>query len=183
MRTVIFMMNISLDGYCDHTIGNPSAELMDYFTGMLDGVDLMFYGRVTYQLMFPYWADVVKDQSGTADELRFAEKLTAIDNVVISTSLDSAAENTRIIRSNPSEALRELKRQPGKKISIGSVSLLPELITAGLIDEFHLVVHPIMVGNGRPLLSAGSLQEKLNLKLVNTICFESGCVAHHYLKQ
>lgn len=183
MRTVKFAMNISLDGYCDHTTFNPSEDLHDYFAGMMDDVDLLFFGRVMYQLMFPYWSDVAKNQSGTADENRFAERLTSIDKVVISRTLDTAQENTRIVRSNPAEELQKLKQQPGKKISVDSVSLLPELITAGLIDEFHLVVHPVIVGRGRRLLDAGSLHENLNLKLVDTIIFKSGCVAHHYLKQ
>jgi dihydrofolate reductase len=183
MRTVTFGMNISLDGYCDHTIFNPSEELYDYFTGMMAEVDLFFFGRVMYQLMFPYWADVAKNQSGTAYENKFAERLTSIDKVVVSRSLDSAAENTRIVRSNPASALLKLKQQPGKNISVDSVSLLPELITAGLIDRFHLVVHPVMAGKGRPLLNTGSLQQQLHLKLVDTLVFKSGCVAHHYLKQ
>jgi dihydrofolate reductase len=183
MRTVSFGMNISIDGYCDHTIGNPSEELLDYFTGTMDDVDLLFFGRVMYQLMFPYWSDVAENQSGTAAENRFAQRFSAIDRVVVSRSLDSGDEKTRIIRSNPAAELLKLKQQPGKKISVDSISLLPELITAGLIDEFNLVVHPVIVGKGRPLLEAGSLQEKLDLKLVNTIHFKSGCVALHYLKQ
>jgi dihydrofolate reductase len=183
MRTVSFGMNISIDGYCDHTIFNPSEELLDYFTGMMDDVDLLFFGRVMYQLMFPYWSDVAKDQSGTAGENRFAQRLSAIDSVVVSRSLDSGDANTRIVRSNPAAELLKLKQQPGKKISVDSVSLLPELIAAGLIDEFNLVVHPVIVGKGRQLLDAGSLQEKLDLKLANTINFKSGCVALHYLKQ
>lgn len=183
MRTVTFAMNISVDGYCDHTTFNPSEKLMDYFTEMMEGVDLLFYGRIMYELMFPYWADVAKNQSGTADENRFAERLTSIDKVVISRSLDSAQGNTRIVRSNPAEELLKLKQQPGKKISVDSVSMLPELIAAGLIDEFHLVVHPVIVGKGRRLLDVGSLDKNLNLKLVDTINFKSGCVAHHYLKQ
>jgi dihydrofolate reductase len=183
MRTVSFGMNISLDGYCDHTIGNPSEELLDYFTGTMDDVDLLFFGRVMYQLMFPYWSDVAENQSGTAAENRFAKRFSAIDRVVVSRSLDSGDEKTRIIRSDPAAELLKLKQQPGKKISVDSISLLPELITAGLIDEFNLVVHPVIVGNGRSLLDAGSLQERLDLKLVNTIHFKSGCVALHYLKQ
>lgn len=183
MRTVSFGMNISIDGYCDHTIGNPDVELMDYFTGTLDDVDLLFFGRVMYQMMFPYWSDVAKDQSGTADENRFAQRFSAIDRVVVSRSLASADEKTRIIRSNPAAELLKLKQQPGKKISVDSISMLPELIAAGLIDEFNLVVHPVIVGKGRPLLGAGSLTETLDLKLVDTIHFKSGCVALHYLKR
>ncbi len=183
MRTVTFGMNVSLDGYCDHAIFDPSEEVHEYFTTMLNEVDLIVYGRIMYQLMFPYWADVAKNQSGSDDENRFAQRLTAIDKVVISRSLDNVDDTARIIRSNPAEEIFKLKQQRGKKISVDSVSLLPELITAGLIDEFHLVVHPVMVGKGRRLIDGESLQEKLTLKLVDTIVFQSGCVALRYLKQ
>lgn len=183
MRTVAFTMNISIDGYCDHTAFNPCEELLDYFTGTMDNVDLLFFGRIMYQLMFPYWSDVAKAQSGTAGENRFAKRFSAINRVVVSRTLDSHDEKTRIVRSDPAAALLKLKQQAGKKISVDSISLLPELITAGLIDEFNLVVHPAIVGKGRPLLDAGSLQEKLDLKLADTIRFKSGCIALHYLRQ
>jgi dihydrofolate reductase len=183
MRTVTFGINTSLDGYCDHTLFKPGEEVHAYFTSMINEVDLIVFGRIMYQLMFPFWANVAKDQSGSADENRFAQRLTAIDKVVLSRSLDKVEDNTRIVRSNPVEELLNLKQQPGRKISVDSVSLLPALITAGVIDEFHLVVHPVLVGKGRQLLDGGSLQENLDLKLVNTIVFKSGCVALHYLKQ
>jgi Dihydrofolate reductase len=183
MRTVSFGLNISLDGYCDHTAFNPNEDMMDYFTGTMDGVDLFFFGRVMYQLMFPYWGDVAKDQSGTASENRFAERFSAIDRVVVSRTLEYADEKTRIIRSNPVEELLKLKQEPGGKISVDSVSMLPELIAAGLIDEFNMVVHPVLVGRGRRLLDAGSLQKNLDLKLVDTIHFKSGCMAMHYVKK
>lgn len=183
MRTVSFGMNISLDGYCDHTTFTPSEELYDYFTDMMRDVDLLFFGRVMYQLMFPYWSDMARDQSGTPDENRFAERFTAIEKVVVSRTLESAQHNTRIVRSNPAAELLKLKQQPGGKISVDTVSMLPELISAGLIDKFNLVVHPVIVGGGRPLLDVGSLQENFNLKLADTIVFKSGCVALHYEKQ
>jgi len=180
MRTVSFAMNISLDGYCDHTVFSPEEPLMDYFTATMDDVDLLFYGRVMYELMFPYWADVARDQSGTPEENRFAERLTAIDKIVVSRTLDHAGDRTRMVRSNPVEALRELKQQSGGTISVDTVSMLPELINAGLIDEFHLVVHPIIAGRGRLLFNPGDLNEVLKLKLVGTIQFPKGCMAHHY---
>ncbi|QIP13675.1 dihydrofolate reductase family protein [Spirosoma aureum] len=147
MRTVTFGMNISLDGYYDHTMAEPSDELMDYFTGMMDEVDLIIYGRIMYQLIFPYWADVAKNQSGTAAETRFAERLTAINKVVVSRTIENVEKKTQIVRANPVAELLKLKQQPGQKISVDTISLLPELIDAGLIDEFHLVVHPILAGN------------------------------------
>jgi len=176
-------MNISLDGYCDHTLGEPSEELMEYFTSMMDDVDLLFYGRVMYQLMFPYWADVAKDRSGSAAEIRFAERLVSIDRVVVSRSLETMDGMTTIIRNNPAAELRKLKEQPGKTISVDTVSMLPELMAVGLVDEFHIVVHPVMAGSGRHLLNAGSLPETLKLELVETRIFKNGCIALHYRKR
>lgn len=183
MRKVSFALNISLDGYCDHTLGEPSEEMMAYFASLMDKVDLLFYGRVMYQLMFPYWADVARDRSGSPAEISFADRLVAIDKVVMSKSLEKVEGNTTIIRSNPVAALHKLKQQPGKTISVDTVSLLPELMAAGLIDEFHLVIHPVMAGSGRQLLQAGSLTEHFKLKLVATQPFKNGCIALHYQKR
>jgi dihydrofolate reductase len=183
MRKVSFGLNISLDGYCDHTLGEPSEELMAYFTAMMNDVDLLFYGRVMYQLMFPYWSDVAKSRSGSAAEIGFADKLVSVDKVVVSRSLQNVDGNTTIIRSNPVAELQRLKQQPGKTISVDTVSMLPELIAADLIDEFHLVVHPIIAGHGRHLLNAGSLLESVKLKLIETQTFKNGCVAPYYCKR
>ena len=143
----------------------------------------VFYGRVMYQLMFPYWADVAKDRSGSPAEIRFAERLVAIDKVVISQSLETAGSNTTIIQSDPAAELRRRKQQTGKTISVDTVSMLPELIAAGLIDEFHLVVHPIIAGSGRHLLNAGSLPEVFKLELLETRTFRNGCIALYYRKR
>jgi dihydrofolate reductase len=183
MRKVSFSINISLDGYCDHTLGNPSEELMEYFVGLMEDVDLLFFGRVMYQLMFPYWANVADGRSGSAAEIRFAEKLVSINKVVVSRSLESVYNNTTIIRNNPVDALQKLKALPGKTISVDTVSMLPELIEAGLIDEFHLVVHPVIAGGGRHLLDAGALTSNHKLELINTRTFNNGCVALHYRKK
>ncbi len=183
MRKVSFAINISLDGYCDHTLGEPSEELMEYFVGLMDDVDLLFYGRVMYQLMFPYWADVAKNHSGSPAEIRFADRLVSIDKVVISRMLENVDGNTTIIRNDPAAELLKLKQQPGKTISVDTVSMLPELMAAGLIDEFNLVVHPVIAGSGRHLLNAGSLPNHFKLELVETQTFKNGCVALCYRKR
>ncbi len=180
MRTVTFAINISLDGYCDHTSFNPSVAVLDYFTELMEEVDLLFFGRIMYELMFPYWADVAKDQSGSAAENKFAEKFSALDRLVVSRSLTIADTQTQVIRDNPAAALLQLKQQPGKKILMDSISMLPTLIEAKLIDEFHLLVHPLFVGQGRQLLDAGSLSKNLELQLVETRHFKDGCVALCY---
>lgn len=182
MRKVSFTMNISIDGYCDHDLGSPTEELMDYFTARMNDVDLLCYGRKMYGMMFPYWADVARDNSGTPAELRFAKRLLEIDKMVFSSTLDQVAPDTRLVRGDAVAELSRLKREPGGEISIDSISMLPELVGAGLIDEFHLVVHPVLAGRGRLLLPAGSLGKVQALRLVDTIRFQSGCLAFHYLK-
>jgi dihydrofolate reductase len=183
MRNLIYAINLSIDGCCDHTKFGGSEEMLEYFTDLMTDVDLIVYGRKTYELMIPYWPDAAKDQSSTKAEIEFAQTFTAIDKMVFSRSLDSAEGNTRIVRANPGDELLKLKQETGKKISVGGVSLPAQLIALSLVDEFYFVVHPVIVGEGRRVLEDTSLQKNLNLKLVESKIFNSGCVALHYLKQ
>ncbi|WEK21600.1 MAG: dihydrofolate reductase family protein [Candidatus Pedobacter colombiensis] len=183
MRNVIYGINLTPDGCCDHTKFSGSEEIHEYFTDLMRDVDLIIYGRKTYQLMVPYWPEVAKKQSGTKTVNEFAQTFDAIDKVVFSKSLDTVEGNTRLIRANLTEEVLKLKQKPGKKISIGGVSLPSELIALGLVDEFYFVIHPVIVGQGRRLFDETGLQEPLNLKLVDSKVLKSGCVALHYLKQ
>jgi dihydrofolate reductase len=98
--------------------------------------------------------------------------------------LDSAEDkNTRIVRTNLRDEILKLKQEPGKNILTGGVSIPSQLIELGLVDEYHFVIGPIVAGEGRRLLDNVSLQERLQLKLVESKIFKSGCVALHYLKQ
>lgn len=182
MRNVVYSINLSIDGYCDHTHFDPDEELFEYFNGLMQETDLLMYGRITYQMMIPYWPDVAKNQSGTKAVNEFAQMLTAIDKVVFSQTLDNVGGNTRIIRGNLEDEILKLKHEPGKKISIGGVNLPSQLIALGLVDEFYFVVHPIIAGEGRRLLDGTDFNERLNLKLVESRIFKSGCIGLHYLK-
>ena len=183
MRNLIYAINLSIDGYFDHTIGGGSEEMLEYYTNFLRDVDLIVYGRKTYELMIPYWPDVAKDPSSTKADIDFAQTFTAIDKVVFSQSLKSAEANTRIVRANPEDELLKLKQEKGKKIAVGGVSLPAQLIALGLVDEFYFVILPVLVGKGRRLFEDTGLPEKLNLKLVESKTFKSGGVLIHYLKQ
>jgi len=183
MRNVIYGINVSIDGCCDHTKFGPDEETFEFFTNLMKEADLIVYGRKTYELMIPYWPDVAKTGSERKVELDFAEAFTAIDKVVFSKTLQSADENTRIVRDNLEEEILKLKQQPGKKISIGGVDLPAQLMALGLIDEYYFVVHPVVVGEGRKLWDDINLTEKLNLKLVESKVSKSGCLALRYLKQ
>jgi dihydrofolate reductase len=183
MRNLIFAINITLDGCCDHTITNADKELLEHFTLLLRDTDLLVYGRKTYQLMVPYWPDIAKNQSGTKAENEFARTFDSLNKVVFSQSLETAEGNTRIVRAKLQDEMLKLKQRPGKNILVGGVSIPSQLVELGLVDEFHFVVQPIVAGKGRHLLEGSSLPEKLQLKLVESKILKSGCVALHYRKQ
>jgi dihydrofolate reductase len=185
MRNVIYAINITLDGCCDHTKHVPDEGMMEYHTRLLrDDADLLVFGRKTYQLMVPYWPDVAKDPSSTKADKEFAQSFVSRKKVVFSRSLDSAEdENTRIVRTNLRDEILKLKQEPGKNILLGGVDIPSQLVELGLVDEYRFVVAPIIVGKGRRLLEDVNLPEKCQLKLVDSKTFKSGFVALRYLKQ
>src|SRR5215472_2098160 len=128
MRNVIYAINITLDGCCDHTKGISDEELLGHYTQLLGEVDLLVFGRKTYQLMVPYWPDIAKKQSGTKAENEFARAFDSLNKVVFSESLDSAEGNTRIVRSKPQDEIVRLKEEQGKNILIGGVTVPSQLI-------------------------------------------------------
>ncbi len=183
MRKLIYAINVSLDGCCDHTKMRGTEELMDHYAELLRDADTVIYGRKTYQLMVPYWPDIAKSQTESRAENEFARAFDAVGKVVVSHSLDHAEGNTKIIRTNLKDEILKLKQQPGKKIVTGGVALPGQLIELGLVDECHFVVQPSVVGKGRRLLEGMSAPQKLQLKLVESKTLKSGAVALHYSRQ
>jgi len=184
MRNVIYAINLTLDGCCDHTKFNPDDDLLEHYTQLLRDVDLLVYGRKTYQLMVPYWPDVAKSQSETKADIEFAQTFVSRKKVVFSRSLAPADDgNTRIVRTDLHDEILKLKQEPGKDILVGGVDIPTQLIELGLVDEYRFVVAPIFVGEGRRLLEGVRLPEKLRLRLVETKTFESGSVALRYSRQ
>ena len=188
MRNLIFAINITLDGCCDHTKGIADDELLDHYTQLLREADLQVFGRKSYQLMVPYWPEVAKNPSETKASIEFARTFDSINKIVFSRSLDSAEvkksdRNTRVVRGNLRDEILKLKQEGGKDILVGGVDTPSQLIELGLVDEYRFVVQPIIAGAGRRLLDHVSLQERLQLKIVESKILKSGCVALRYLKQ
>jgi len=184
MRNVIYAINLTLDGCCDHTKFNPDEETHGYFTNLLREADLLVFGRKTYQLMVPYWPDVAKSQSETKADIEFAQTFVSKKKIVFSRSLASAEdENTRIVRTNLRDEILKLKQEPGKNILVGGVDVPSQLLELDLIDEYRFVVMPIIAGKGRRLFEGVNLPQKLQLKLVESKTFKSGSVLLRYLKQ
>jgi dihydrofolate reductase len=187
MRNVIYALNLSLDGCCDHTKFKPDEGMLEHYTRLLqDDVDLLVYGRKTYQLMVPYWPDIAKSQSETKADIEFAQAFVSRKKVIFSRTLELASSedgNTRIVRTNLHDEILKLKQEPGKPILVGGVDIPSQLIELGLVDEYRFVIAPVFVGEGGRLLEGVSLPERLQLKLIESKVFKSGHVALRYLKQ
>jgi dihydrofolate reductase len=184
MRNLIYAINITLDGCVDHTKQSVDDEKLEYFTHLTREADLQVFGRKTYQLMVPYWPDVLKNPGETKADTEFARAFVSTRKIVFSRSLDDVEDgNTRIARGSLHDEILKLKQEQGKSILVGGVDIPSQLIELGLVDEYRFVVGPVVAGEGRRLLEGVSLPQKLQLKLVETKVFRSGSVALRYLKQ
>jgi len=176
MRKLVYAINTTLDGCCDHTKFGPDEETFEYVTHLMREAGTLVYGRKTYELMVPYWPDAAKEDP--SDE--FAQAFDAVEKIVVfSRSLDSSeGEKTRIFRTNLHDEIIKLKQEQGKDIMTGGVTVPLQLAELGLIDEYIFLVHPIVVGEGRRVFEGINLQ----LKLVESTVFKSGVIALRYLK-
>ncbi|HEX7894964.1 MAG TPA: dihydrofolate reductase family protein [Terriglobales bacterium] len=184
MRNVIFAINLTLDGCCDHTKAIADDELLDHYTQLLREAGLQVFGRKTYQLMVPYWPDVAKSQPESKASIEFARTFDSMQKVVFSRTLDRVEDrNTRIAHGNLHDEILKLKQENGKDILVGGVDVPTQLVEHGLVDEYRVVIQPIVAGTGRRLFDGVNMQQKLHLKLVDSKTFKSGCVALRYSKR
>lgn len=183
MRKLIYAINLSVDCCCNHTKLSGGEEVHEYFTALMQDVDLLVYGRKTYELMVPYWPDVAKNRSGQTKATNdFAQTFDAIPRLVFSRSLTGVEDkNTRLTQADLRDEINRLKKEPGKNILAGGVDLPSQLIELGLVDEYCFVVQPTLAGEGRRLNSL-NLAEGIALKLVDTTIFGPGRVALRYRK-
>ena len=118
MKNVVYAINLTLDGCCDHTKFNPDPddEVLEHYTHLLRDFDLLVYGRKTYQLMVPYWPDIAKSQSETKADIEFAQTFVSKKKIVFSRSLASAEdENARIVRYEPSRRNTQTEARRGQR--------------------------------------------------------------------
>jgi len=179
MRKIIATINMTLDGFCDHTAGIADEETFQHFNDLLSNADALIYGRITYQLMESYWPSVVKNPTGNKPMDEFAVLIDNISKIVFSRTLKNVDwKNTHLKKEIIKEEVLELKQQTGKNIIVGSPSLIVALTQLDLIDEYQLVVQPIVLGSGLPLFK--NITDKFDLKLLKTKTFGCGAVALYY---
>ena len=179
MRKLIAAINMTLDGYCDHTAINPDDEILQHYNELLRNAGALIYGRITYQLMESYWPAIVKRPTGHKPTDEFAVLIDNISKIVFSRTLQAVDwKNTTLKKEVNKDEIFDLKQQAGKDILVGSRSLIVALSSLDLIDEYQLNVQPIVLGSGLPLFA--NVKERINLKLLGTKTFGCGAVTLYY---
>jgi dihydrofolate reductase len=178
MRPLRYSINVSLDGCCDHRAFSPDEATHRHATKTLDRADALLFGRVTYEMMESAWRPPGEMDAMPDWMAPFGRTIDAAKKYVVSSTLDRVDWNAELVRGDLGEAVRDLKREPGKGLLVGGMQLPLALAELGLIDEYEFVVHPRLVGHG-PTLFAG-LSKRVDLKLVDRLEFGSEAVAMRY---
>ncbi|MGV3602627.1 MAG: dihydrofolate reductase family protein [Dyadobacter fermentans] len=178
MRKIIAAINMTLDGFCDHTAVSPDAAVHDHYGELLKNAGAALFGRKTYLLM-EFWKGLVEEPSGEKSMDDFAKSIDGIPKIVFSRTLQSVDWKSAKVATRDLEAeTRALREEDGSHILVCSRSLMIALMNAGLVDEFQLMVHPVVARQGLPLFD--ELDDDVVLTLTNTHTFGSGAVLLHY---
>ena len=170
---------MSLDGFCDHTVGIADDELHQHYHEVLLNAGILLYGRITYQMMESYWPTVVKNPTGNKPTDDFAVSIDNIPKIVFSHTLKNVEwKNSTLKHEVVAEELLALKQQAGNDMLVGSPSLIVALTKLDLIDEYQLCIHPVIAGSGLPLFK--NINDHILLKLLKTKAFKSGAILLYY---
>ena len=177
MRKVLFFMLTSLDGYFegpnrDISWHNADNEFNEFAIKQTGEFGALLFGRVTYELMAGYWPT----EAAKRDDPIVAGLMNSLPKIVFSKTLEKVDwENTRLVKENFVEVISKLKQEAGKDIAIfGSSDLTVTLMEHDLVDEYRIMVNPVLLGDGKPVFKG--IKKKLNLKLIETKVFKSGNV-------
>ncbi len=178
MRKVIAAINMTIDGFCDHTAGIPDEEIHQHYTELLGRGDVILYGRITYQLM-EFWRTLLENPSEEKSMNDFAMAIDKIPKIVFSHTLKNVEwESAKLTNRDLEEEVLELRQQSGKDIFVGSRSLIIQLMKLNLIDEYQLCIHPVVAGVGLPLFE--NISNRTIFKLIKTKTFSGGAVTLYY---
>ncbi|MBV7530342.1 dihydrofolate reductase family protein [Chitinophaga sp. sic0106] len=182
MRKLISFQFLTLNGYFEDAKGHTDfttqgADQRDFAISMLEKENVLLFGRITYEHMIAWWPTPAAAQL----DPEMAAGMNNADKIVFSNTLQGTAwNNTRISSGDLIESVQHLKKSPGPNLALlGSNSILTQLATHNLVDEFQLMIHPIAIGNGHTLL--GGLRHRIPLQLTSTQAFSNGVVLLTYI--
>ena len=180
-------MNLSLDGYLSGPFGELdwhfeiwNDSMGDKMLERLEKTDTIILGRVTYEAMAKYWTAKPLEDHFPRQDLAIADKMNQHTKVVFSKTIQKSIWHHSVFATgDPNEEIKRLKQQEGKDmILFGSARLASTFILSGIVDDYHLWIHPVILGTGKPFFN--HLQKMINLKLKDSVSFESGVVANYY---
>jgi dihydrofolate reductase len=175
---VIAAINMTVDGFCDHTLGVPDEEIHQHYADLLRSADAALYGRVTYQLM-EFWRTVLENPTGDKAMDDFALAIDSTPKIIFSHTLKNVDwKSAKLASQDLEKEVLELKQQPGKSVLVGSPGLIVALTKLNLIDEYQLCIHPVIAGSGLPLFK--NISEKIMLTLVKIKTFGGGAIILYY---
>lgn len=172
-------MNMTIDGFCDHTAMIADDEIHQHYNDLMRDADTLIYGRITYQLMESYWPTLIRNPSSNKPMDEFAVLIDNISKIVFSRTLKSVDwKNTQLKKEGVKEVVLELKQQTGKNIFVGSPGLIASMSQLDLIDEYQLSVQPTVLGSGLTLFK--DIRDRIDLKLLKTKTFACGATTLYY---
>jgi dihydrofolate reductase len=186
MRKIVLMLSVSLDGFFEGPNRELDWQIVDeelhrHFNEVLGAMGAFLSGRVTYELMAGFWPTADADPSSTAPMAEFAEIWRDMPKIVYSKTLENSDWNSTVVRDVVPEEVLELKAQPGGDLALAGANLAATFTRYGLIDEYRLYVHPVLIGLGKPLFQPANAT--VDLRLTETKTFGSGVVLLHYLRR
>ncbi|HET6437245.1 MAG TPA: dihydrofolate reductase family protein [Anaeromyxobacter sp.] len=177
-----FALNVTLDGCCDHREMVADDEMLRYWTRLMDAAGAVLFGRRTYELMEDAWPQVARDPKATPSNRNGAKKLEAKPTYAVSTTrCDLPWSNTHHLEADLTRAVKAVKKATPRGVLVGSPQFSAALQRRHLVDEYRLVVHPVVAGQG-PFLFSG-LKPSLHLKFVAATRLKSGIVALHHRRR
>ena len=183
MRKLAFAMNVSLDGYIAAPGGDlgwsvPSGELFQWWSDRVAATGLSLYGRKLWETMSPHWPTADQEPGATPSQIEFAHRWRDMPKVVFSSKTHAVNWNTRLVTGDAVPEIARLKAEDGGAMDVGGATLAATAMRAGLIDEYVMVTHPVLVGGGTPFFTA--LDHWVQLRLVETREFPDGVVLTRY---
>ena len=188
MRKLIAAINMTLDGFCNHTAMIADEEIHEHYNELLRSADTLIYGRKTYQLMESYWPGLVKNPTGNKPMDDFAVLIDNISKIVYSRTLKKVDwKNTTLKKEIIKEEIVALKlprskhsvdNGGSKNIVVGSPTLITAMAQLDLIDEYQLNIQPTVLGSGLPLFK--NIRDRIDLTLLQTKTFGCGAVVLYY---
>jgi dihydrofolate reductase len=181
---VIYLLNVSLDGFAATIDGGldwttVDDELHTWFNDQMRSLDASLYGRRLYELMADYWPTGEEDPAATDAMREFARIWKAMPKIVFSSSLEHVEHNSRLVRGDVGAVLESLRQEFDGDLDVGGPNLAGQFVRRGLVDEYRLVVHPVVLGAGIPFWP--QLDAPLSLRLVETRAFACGAEFRSYV--